>query len=372
MIFIVLDIAVISLLLIIFFLLIITRKKKKKLVKNRFSKYAIIIPARDESEVITRTLDAIKIQNKKMDNTYVIIEDKKDPTYKIAEEYGANVYIRKKPIKHTKGNAIDECIKEILKNKHYDLYFILDADNIIEKDFIKKMLAYWKEGYEVASAYRNTLNANTWVSISSGLLFAAQNVLLNRYRKLFNLPLILCGSGFYIDGRVIEKLGGFPFFSLTEDFEVSLYIEDNNLSNKLALDCMYLDEQPLTLKASINQRVRWLKGVFTNTKKRKKSLTSTLYDLTLSLAALLLVLFSIELIFLFGLLKGLLLIYLVTMLITIITLMIDNERIRLNNFQKIKCIIFNPLFLYSYIICVIKALFKKDITWTKTKHTGGK
>ena len=367
----ILDSIYIIILLLLNIILFVFRRKKKTLVPNKSCNYAIIIPARDESLVIKDTLDAIKRQNKNMDNTYVIIESKGDPTNEIATRMGANVYIRKKPIKHTKGNAIDECLKDILKNnKHYDLYFVLDADNVISKNFIKNMLVYWKQGYEMASSYRNMSNPKNWVSICSGLLFSLQNNLMNKQRSIFNKTITLCGSGYYIDGRIIEKLNGFPFYSLTEDFEFMIFMEENNVSNIYASNCEYYDEQPITLKASIKQRTRWLKGIMSNNKKRKKSFQLLFSNFVSFLTIVFFVLLCIESVINFGFLITLLIMYLLTIVFTIILFILDHNTINLNTIQKIKCVLLNPIFLLTYFICLFCALLKKEVIWEKTPHIG--
>ena len=366
----IINLVFIFIILLLNIILFIIKPKKKKLIENKSANYAILIPARDESKVIDNTLASIKKQNKNMSNTYIIIESKKDPAYKIASDYGASVYVRKKGFIQTKGSAIDECIKDIFKNgKHYDLYFILDADNEIEANFIKNMLNYWKKGYEVASSYRNTSNPRRWVSICSGLLFSAQNNMLNKYRKLFNQAITLCGSGFYIDGRIIDDLGGFPFYSLTEDFELLAYMEYNNISNIYAEDGVYYDEQPTNIKDSINQRTRWLKGIFSVTKKREKNLVISIFNAILSIIAIFLMVLALELLISYKFL-GLLFIYIIMMLLTFIALIFDRGKINSNLYQKLKCIIFNPIFLLSYIICLLKVLFKRNIRWDKTEHIG--
>ena len=71
-------------------------KKKLNLKGHKKSKYAILIPARDESMVIEKLLKSIKDQNGDMQSTYIIVEDKKDKTCEIANKYDAKIYVRKK------------------------------------------------------------------------------------------------------------------------------------------------------------------------------------------------------------------------------------------------------------------------------------
>lgn len=64
-----------------------------------------------------------------------------------------------------------------------------------------------------------------------------------------------------------------------------------------------------------------------------------------------------------GILMG---IYVILMLVTVE--MIRREKLDLTTKSKIKAILFNPLYLVTYIPCALKALLKKDVGWTKIEH----
>lgn len=90
-----------------------------------------------------------------------------------------NIIYRKDLTKKRKGYALDDAIKEILsKNKKYDAYFIFDADNILDKNYIKEMINSIEEGYDIGISYRNTKNSSTLVAASSALTFSMINTLV--------------------------------------------------------------------------------------------------------------------------------------------------------------------------------------------------
>ncbi len=356
--------------------------REVNLVRNNNCNYAILIPARDESKVIENLLKSIEIQNEDMSNVYVIVEDKDDITCKITKRYGANIYIRKKPIRSRKGYALDECIKKILKTKHYDLYFIFDADNILDSNFIKNILKSWKKGYEITTGYRNILNPTNVVSGCSGLVFSLVNNVLNKQNIKHNRPIILSGTGFYISGRIIEQLHGFPFNTLTEDYDLSLYVSANNISCTYNDKAIFFDEQPTDLKCSIKQRTRWIKGFFETRKKRLKNVKGDLFQklgimpIVFTLVGLFL-LFITSLINIFVSNKSYMLlflipiiIYVVLFLLTVLVLKKEKKYLNLNKSLKIKCLFFNPIFLSTFVICFFKAISNKDIKWDKINHNG--
>lgn len=362
----------------------ITKSKKKIILHKHISdKYAILIPARNESKVIENLLKSIEVQNKDMSNVYVIVEDENDKTCDITKKYKANIYVRQKPIKSRKGYALDECLKEILKSKHYDLYFIFDADNVLEKDFINKMLDSWHKGYDVAIGYRNILNPINKVSGCSELLFSLINSLVNKLKVKNNRPVILSGTGFYISGEVIEKLGGFPFNTLTEDYELSLYMSANNISSTYNDDAVYYDEQPTDMKTSIKQRTRWVKGFFEARSKRLKYIKGNLSS-KLGVLPLIFIIFGLIVLFILSIISSILnfniyyltililvpvLLYILLFILTLIILIKDNK-LNLEKNLKIKCLLFNPIFLFSFVHCFFRSIIIKNIGWDVIKHNG--
>ena len=228
-------------------------------------RFAILIPARNESKVIDGLLNSIKNQTYNQDllETYVIVEKPDDPTCQIAKNYkNTNVFVREHLELKGKGYALDECIQKIFKeNKEYDAIFIFDADNILSPTFIEEMNKSYDAGYKIALGYRNSKNWNDgWIASCSALTFSMINTFHNKCRAKFNRNVILSGTGFYIDFDEIKKIGGWKFYTLTEDYELTLFSALNNINSTYNEYAEFFDEQPTSLRTSWNQRLRWVKG----------------------------------------------------------------------------------------------------------------
>ena len=114
--------------------------KEKPLIKNKKHKFMAIIPAHNEEQVITNLVESLKNQEYDRDlyDIYVIADNCTDNTAKYAEEAGAIVYKRFDETKKTKGYALDWFLKQKIKeNADYDAFLVFDADNIVDKNFIK-------------------------------------------------------------------------------------------------------------------------------------------------------------------------------------------------------------------------------------------
>ena len=353
--------------------------------------YAILIPARNESLVIEKLLISIENQTKKIkpEDVYVIVETKKDKTVSIVEKHKMTIVYRKNLNKKRKGFALDDAIKEILKsNKKYDAYFIFDADNILNKNYIKEMTKSFDEGYDIGIGYRNTKNSKNLVSAASALTFSMINTIGNKRKSKYTNNLIISGTGYYIKGTIIESWKGFPFNSLTEDYELSLYSILNNLTTTYNDSAIYYDEQPEIFDVTITQRSRWVKGYFDarrnyihkirkSISKKDKNYASKITALigvnpliTLIIGILLLLIDSITSFknFIISLLIIFILIYITLMIFTYIIIKKEENKLDIK-VSKILLIFYNPLYLLSYIYCLYIAITKKDLGWQEIKHT---
>ena len=353
--------------------------------------YAILIPARNESLVIEKLLISIENQTKKIkpEDVYVIVETKKDKTVSIVEKHKMTIVYRKNLNKKRKGFALDDAIKEILKsNKKYDAYFIFDADNILDKNYIKEMTKSFDEGYDIGIGYRNTKNSKNLVSAASALTFSMINTIGNKRKSKYTNNLIISGTGYYIKGTIIESWKGFPFNSLTEDYELSLYSILKNLTTTYNDSAIYYDEQPEIFDVTITQRSRWVKGYFDarrnyihkirkSISKKDKNYASKITALigvnpliTLIIGVLLLLIDSITSFknFIISLLIIFILIYITLMIFTYIIIKKEENKLDIK-VSKILLIFYNPFYLLSYIYCLYIAITKKDLGWQEIKHT---
>ena len=374
------------------FLLIIKSTQKRdinlSIKDNKETKFSILIPARYESKVIENLLISLNKQTVKVNpkDVFVIIESLEDKTYEIVKKYHMNIILRKKLDLKRKGYALEEAFNYLKeKNKIYDLYFIFDADNILDKNFIKEMLITYKSGYDIACGYRVIKNKKLNIySISSILTFSLLNNISNKNKIKKNLNVILSGTGFYFSKEVIKD--GYNFHSLTEDYELSLYSILNNYSSTYNNKAIYYDEQPEDYKTTVNQRIRWIKGYLEARKKYMKSFKNNLFVKHFNKASIIyeyigmkpyiFMLFSILYFVIYNIIKFkffyilfvIMFIYFILMIITIVLLKKEKFNFKLNFKEKILVIFYNPFFILSYILCFFKAICTKNVEWKRIDH----
>ena len=370
--------------------------KKETDIKEK-PEIAILIPARNESLVIEDLLKSIVEQSYSVDpkDVYVIVESSDDPTVELVKKYKMSYFVRKKLNLKTKGYALAELAEDLdQKHKYYDIYFIFDADNVLDPDFIKYMLLDYQAGYAVSTGYRALKNPNHYFPVSAGLTFFMINEIRNRGALKKNGSLILSGTGYYIHGKYIKKWRTFPFHSLTEDYESSLYYALHGISTHYQDQAIFYDEQPDTYHKSIVQRSRWIKGYLQNWLQyipklkakckenplNKRSLlelrigiTPALYIVFGMLFLLILVILSTSislswrLAIYFCFFLGI--IYLCLVLLTAILLWMASKQMRLSGKVFLQVLFYHPIFILSYIHAFFVAMLKRDLGWQEITHT---
>ena len=355
---------------------------------------AVLIAARDESAVIEGLLKCLKEQTVKIkpEDVYVIVETVDDPTIDICKKYGNTVVLRRDLSKQRKGYALDEAVKAIREaRKHYDVYFVFDADNLLEKSFVEKMVGLYREGYDIATGYRYPKNGNeNVISAVSALTFSMINGIGNHARIAKRANMVFSGTGFFVAGELVDEWRGWPFHSLTEDYEMSLYATLHGLATAYNEEARFYDEQPIKFGQTVLQRVRWIKGYFTARKKyiplmRVKKHASNYGSLVrerVGMKPVILAIIGVVLIVLDAVAwlvycdKGwwalavvigvFVVVYLVLMVVTVVVL--KQEKAEFVPKIKMQAILFNPVYLVTYVPCALKALLSKNVSWKKIDH----
>ena len=383
-----------------------TKKKLDTYEAKKLHKFAFIIAARNEQAVIGNLINSIKQQNypAELIDVIVVADNCTDDTAQIAREHGAICYERFNNMLVGKGYALDYCFNKIVEQfgdyTAYDGYFIFDADNVIDKNYVKEMNKVFDRGYNVITSYRNSKNYDTnWITSGYSLWFIREAKYLNNPRMMLKTSCAVSGTGFLVNSSIIKKNNGWKFNLLTEDIQFSVV---NILEGEKIGYCesaMFYDEQPTTFKQSWNQRMRWSKGFYQVMFRygreliammfKKREMFVSCYDMFMTLAPATLLSIGcilLNLIFLaYGatdvhmlrrILPGTLgsiafagvNFYLLMFSIGFITLVTEWNKILAPANKKIKSLFTFPLFMITYVPISLVALVKK-VEWKPIAHS---
>ncbi len=361
-------------------------KPKKRVIEEKgdLTKFAILIPARNESAVIENTLKALQESSydPEMYDIYVMVTEPDDPTIEICKKFNHVYCYTRTTTTLGKGWVLDEMIKIILKeNRQYDCYMMIDADNIVDPMFLSKISDAYQLGYDIVVGNRQNKNPNSSATAgASGLTFSIINY-FNGVKSAHDEPVLLTGTGYCIKTSIINAAGGWPFHSLTEDYELSEYARDNKLRTCYVNDAIFYDEQPIHLNDSIKQRTRWVLGFMNNNKVKHEKTLSGVSAFGMAITYIVFLAFNLSLAFIdvfkdqhdFSYLKILLIAfsvyYVLVFILSLVIFIFDRKMYRnITVLNAIKASLFHPVFLATYIISFFRT-FKKGHEWETIPHS---
>ena len=238
-----------------------TRKFK---AAQKQHKYAIVIAARNEESVIGNLLDSIKKQDYPQDllTVFVVADNCTDNTADVARQKGAICYERFDPDHRTKGFALQFLFENIRKDYGIDFfegYFVFDADNLLNSDYITRMNEAFDEGEKIITSYRNTKNFDeNWVAFTYAIHWLRSIRFRHRARSVLRLATNIQGTGFLFANELVKN--GWNYTSLTEDRAFTADAVAHGYAISYCDAAMFYDEQPTSLRVAIRQRLRWSKG----------------------------------------------------------------------------------------------------------------
>ena len=265
---------------------------------------------------------------------------------------------------------------------------MFDADNIVDKNFIKNMNKKLCQGEEIVQGYRDIKNpTDSWISSGYAIFYWMMNRFYHLARYNLGLSPLINGTGFMVKFDLI-KPNGWQTITLTEDIEFSLINIANGRKLGWATDAIVYDEQPVNFSQSWSQRSRWTVGHLQCMKHYTKDLAKGVVEhKTFMNFDGLLYMFGIPMMILTFLLLGINTILYLGAEMTFAELLGNYSRYLIATFilpaitgtaimaldkREIKPMIFGilcyPLFLGSWILINLKCLIKPDTKWEKIEH----
>jgi len=251
---------------VVFFFIGLIRGQVKIPPAKKQHTYAFFIAAHNEEAVIANLVKSIKDQDypSELIDVFVVADACTDNTARAAREAGAIVYERNDLSRKGKSWVMDYGFDRILREypgKH-EAFFIFDADNLLSRDYVTIMNDAFDQGYLALTSYRNSKNfGSSWISSAYATWFIREARYLNNARMICHTSCAVSGSGYLVSAKLIEGMKGWDFHTLTEDIQFSTFCAIHGVRIGYA-PAEFFDEQPVTLKASIKQRMRWTKGFY--------------------------------------------------------------------------------------------------------------
>lgn len=370
--------------------------KDKPFVVNKDHKFLLILPAHNEEAVIGNLINSLKELDypKDLYEITVIADNCTDQTEKIAKDLGVKTFVRNEedPNKKTKGYALQKFLRKVLDDPKmdYDAFCVFDADNIVDKNFLKVMNKHLCQGEEVVQGYRDIKNpTDSWISAGYAIFYWMMNRFYHLARYNAGLSPLINGTGFMVKFDAIRETG-WNTNTLTEDIEFSLKTIIQGKKLGWAVDAICYDEQPVKFKPSWSQRQRWTMGHIqilneytgelakaANENKTLMNFDGLLYIIgaiplfvvSLSLLVINAVIYLMKgmttVAFVINILKYVVPTFIAPIIVAFVIMIIEKRPIS----KMWKGMLMYPVFLGSWLLINFVCLFKKDVKWEKIEHT---
>ncbi len=225
--------------------------------------FSIIVPAKNEENVISRLLTTLTELHYPAHKTEIIVveDGSTDNTASLCTDFAkehSNVRILRRTVSNGKPSALNFA----LAHATGDIIGVFDADNVPDSDALATVCEYFKET-NVAAVQGRTSSINAKQNMLTQFISYEEAVWCETYlrgKDVLNLFVHLKGSCQFIRRDVLEKLDGFCETALSEDMEISARLTENNYKIKYASDVVTWQESPPDWKILFKQRVRWFRG----------------------------------------------------------------------------------------------------------------
>lgn len=232
-------------------------RQRKDENNTHFYSFEVLIPSYKEDAVIVETArQAVAADYPKEKYHVTVIADNLKPETVVALQALPIRVLVPDFEKSTKSKSLNLAL-DTLKVQP-DAVAILDADNIMDKNFLREMNHSLNEGYLAVQGSREAKNRDTSMAQLDGASEAINNHILCAGHRALGLSARLAGSGMAFEFNVfakvmhtIDALGGF-------DKELELKLTQNGITIAYNPDAIVLDEKIKKAENFARQRGRWL------------------------------------------------------------------------------------------------------------------
>jgi cellulose synthase/poly-beta-1,6-N-acetylglucosamine synthase-like glycosyltransferase len=223
---------------------------------------AILVPAYKEDGIIVSTAKShLELDYpRELYDVYILADSFQESTLQQLGEVPVEVLVMKWE-KSTKIRSLNSALDRI--KKPYDIVVISDADNVLARDFLKKIQASFLAGERVVQGRRVAKNMDTPYALLDACSEAMNNHIFRKGPNALGLSAPLIGSGMAFDANIIkELLRGID--SVVEDKVLQLRIVERGVFIRYREDALVFDEKVDSSHALKQQRKRWVSGQFVN------------------------------------------------------------------------------------------------------------
>lgn len=229
-------------------------------------KIAVLIPGYKEDDVIVNVAQSALKQDYSPEKYDVIV---------IADSFSENTLnkLKKLPIKvievafdiSSKSKSLNKAM-QILPSNEYEIAVILDADNLMEKCFLKKINTAFENGSIAIQGHRTAKNFNTPIALLDSISEEINNHIFRKGHRVIGFSSALIGSGMAFNYDLFKESMS-TINSFGEDKELEINLIERHIRIEYLEDAYVFDEKIEKSKSFVRQRTRWISNQILYAKK---------------------------------------------------------------------------------------------------------
>lgn len=238
---------------------VFSRKKKVGIAGTNGisqSSFLVIFPAYREDNVILHSVESFLKQDYPTEKyNVVVVSDHQKKTTNDSLSLLSITLLKPSFMRSSKAKALQFAIDN--SGDEYDHVVILDADNVVNADFLSKLNTLLSFGFKAIQCHRCAKNSDSSISILDGISEEINNTLFRKSHNAIGLSSALIGSGMCFDYNWfktnVQKLS-----TAGEDRELEVLLIQQNVFIKYAEDIPVYDEKVSNEDNFQRQRQRWM------------------------------------------------------------------------------------------------------------------
>ncbi len=228
---------------------------------NKQHKFAILFPAYKEDRVILPVVESFLQQHYPQElYKVIVISDHMQET--------TNERLAQLPITLLKANYENSSKAKALnfamdhfERDEFDAVVILDADNIVDTNFLLEINKVFDAGVQAIQAHRTAKNRNTDIAVLDGLSEEVNNSIFRRGHVRLGISSALIGSGMIFNYQWFHD-NVKHLVTTGEDKELEVLLLKQRIFIEFLDEVYVYDEKTQGEKGFYNQRRRWLATQF--------------------------------------------------------------------------------------------------------------
>lgn len=218
----------------------------------------VIIPAYNEEGGISATLSSLSECEDNAD-IVVIADNCTDKTEEIANQAGVRVIRRTNSLLRGKQHALSYAFS-VLLSEGYDHFAIVDADTLVEKNFIGTLQKELLKGSKAVQVnYIQSQHQESYFQRLLSLAFTGVNQVKPRGRQFWGLSCGIFGNGFALTREILLHVP-FNASSIAEDVEYHINLVMSGYKVAYTDQTTVYAKTPNSNDGLKTQRARWIGG----------------------------------------------------------------------------------------------------------------